>query len=83
LTHIAGVRLDVCGRVIQRCSLCGFKLIDSVGEESSLSPDGSNPHFPSWETGRLIRVSGENPIQSVILADSDRLPADSCIDLIE
>lgn len=82
-THIAGVRLDVCGRVIQRCSLCGFKLCDSLGVAMLLNPDGSDPEFATWQTGRLIQVEEGNPTRWLMLPDTDKLPDDSCLSLVE
>lgn len=80
VTHIAGVRLDVCGRVIQRCSLCGAKLCDSENVAMPVGPDGSLPGFPTWETGRLVQIETGNPTRSVLLPDTDRLPDDSCLE---
>jgi hypothetical protein len=80
ITHIAGVTLNVCGRTIQRCSLCGAKLCDSENEVMMLKEDGTPPTFPSWETGRLIQVEAGNPTRSSMLPDSDRLPKDSCLE---
>jgi len=80
ITHIAGVVLNVCGRTIQRCSLCGAKLCDSLNAAMPLEKDGSAPEFPTWQTGRLIQVEAGNPTRSSVLPDSDKLPEDSCID---
>lgn len=80
ITHISGNTLNVCGRTIQRCSLCGAKLCDSEGTMSPVEQDGSAPVFPTWETGRLIQVTAGNPTQYVLLPDTDKLPDDSCID---
>ncbi len=80
ITHISGVRLDVCGRVIQRCSLCGAKLCDSLNTAMPLNPDGSAPEFPTWPIGRLIQVETGNPTAYRLLDDTDRLPDDSCVE---
>lgn len=80
LTHIAGVRLDIGGRTIQRCSLCGAKLCDNENTASPLNPDGSVPEFPTWPCGRLVQVEAGNPTCYSLLPDSGRLPKDSCID---
>ena len=80
ISHIAGVRLDVCGRVIQRCSLCGAKLVDSLNCAMPLNPDGSVPEFPSWPVGRLVQVDAGQPTRSLLMPDTDKLPDDSCID---
>jgi hypothetical protein len=83
VTHIAGPTITACGRHIQRCSLCGEKLCDSKGQMAPLNSDGSPPTFPSWETGRLVRVTAGNPTHFKLLPDTDRLPTDSCIHLLE
>jgi hypothetical protein len=83
VTHIAGLVLHVGGRTIQRCSLCGEKLIDNKGEEAPLNPDGSTPKTLTWEVGRLVRFEGDNPVHSHLLDDTDKLPEDSCLDLVE
>lgn len=80
ITHIAGVRLDVCGRVIQRCSLCGAKLCDSLNTAAPLNPDGTVPEYPTWPVGRLVQVDAGNPTRSLLLHDTDKLPSDSCIE---
>ncbi len=79
-THIAGPTITACGRVIQRC---GEKLCDSKGVAMSLNEDGSTPKFSTWKTGRLIRVTQGNPTSFILLDDTDRLPDDSCFDLVE
>lgn len=80
ITHISGIRLDVCGRIIQRCSLCGAKLCDSKNVAMPLNEDGTVPEFPSWPVGRLIQVDAGNPTRSSLLPDSHKLPEDSCVE---
>jgi hypothetical protein len=82
-THVAGPTITVAGRKIQRCSVCGEKLCDSLNVAMPVGPGGEEPTFPTWETGRLVRVTDGNPRSEVLLADTDRLPDDSCIDLVE
>jgi len=82
-THIAGPAITACRRVVQRCSLCGEKLCDSKGVMMSAGPDGRVPEFATWPVGRLVRVSVGQPTSYVLLADTDQLPPDSCIDLLE
>ena len=83
VTHIAGQAICVRGRWIQRCSLCGEKLLDSLRAAAPLNPDGTQPEFPRWECGRLVRVTAGNPRSEVMLPDTDQLPADSCLELVE
>lgn len=83
VTHIAGPTITACGRIIQRCSWCGEKLCDSKGVMMQVPADGSPPIYATWPTGRLIRISGRNPKRTLLLADSDVLPDDSCLELVE
>jgi len=82
-THIAGPALNIGGRTIQRCSLCGEKLVDDLRMASPVNPDGSAPSVGTWEVGRLVQVEGGNPTRWSLLPDTDKLPADSCISLVE
>lgn len=82
-THIVGPAITACGRVVQRCSLCGEKLCDSLNVMMPVGPAGKVPEFPTWPVGRLVRVSSGNPTRSLLLDDTDQLPDDSCIDLVE
>lgn len=83
VTHIAGPAITVDGRTIQRCSLCGDKLVDSKNAMAPVNPDGSIPTIGTWQVGRLIQVEGFNPKRYLLLPDTDKLPEDSCIDLVE
>jgi len=49
----------------------------------AMNPDGSVPSFPTWETGRLIQFTHSNPRREVMLPDSEKLPDDSCLELVE
>lgn len=83
-THIAGPAITVCQRTIQRCSWCGEKLVDSKGMMAPCKPDGSPPDpLPTWEPGRLVQVTHGNPQRWLLLDDTDQLPKDSCLDLVE
>ena len=83
VTHIAGNRIIADGRVVQRCSLCGEKLCDSNRVEMPRNADGTMPEFPTWEVGRLVQVTAGNPTQHLLMPDTDRLPKDSCLELLE
>lgn len=78
VTHIAGHSITVRGRLIQRCALCGEKLVDSL---NTASPDGRP--IGTWEVGRFVNVTFGNPSRSVVLENSDKLPDDSCLSLVE
>lgn len=82
-THIAGPAITACGRLIQRCSLCGDKMVDSKGMMAPINPDGSTPSIGTWEVGRLVRVTTGNPQHWELLPGTDKLPDDSCLELVE
>ena len=82
-THIAGPRIEACGRIVQRCSLCGEKLCDSHGVMMAENPDGSAPRFATWEVGRLVQVTHGNPTRYLLLEETDKLPKDTCFDLLD
>ena len=82
-THIAGDGITVCGRKLQRCCWCGEKLCDSKGMMAPLNPDGTAPEFPIFPPGRLVRVTQGNPTEYRVLEDTDKLPEDSCENLVE
>lgn len=81
IVHIAGARMIVCGRVIQRCSVCGAKLCDSEGVMMPVGPDGKPPVFPTFPENRLIEVSAGQPTRHLVLPDTDRYPENGCVEL--
>lgn len=82
MTHISGIALTIGEFVIQRCSLCGAILCDNRNTAMPCNEDGSKPIFPTWPVGRLIHVETGNPTCYTLLEDSDKLPEDSCIEMI-
>jgi hypothetical protein len=83
VTHIAGPAITACGRTIQRCSLCGEKLVDDKNCAMPLREDGTADSIGTWEVGRLVQVEGGNPTRYSLLPDTDKLPEDSCLALLE
>lgn len=79
VTHIAGPAINAAGRTIQRCSLCGEKLVD---DKDCAAPEGSGP-IGTWQVGRLVQVEAGNPTRYSLLEDTDVLPKDSCLELVE
>lgn len=83
VTHVAGPAITVGSRTIQRCSVCGEKMLDSLGVMMAVGPNGEEPKLWTWEPGRLVRYSGEQPRRELLLPDTEQLPGDACIDLVE
>lgn len=85
ITHVSGEVFRVeGGRVIQRCGLCGARLVDNLNESAPLNRDGAVPETPTWPPGRLVQETvGANPKRYSLLPEVGKLPKDSCIDLVE
>jgi hypothetical protein len=85
VTHIAGNVIEIEGRVIQRCVVCGAKLCDSLNVAMPLNKDGSVPEFPTWAIWSLVQVDAGNPTRlSTVPTPKDednrnKLPKDSCL----
>jgi len=80
ITHIAAPHVDMGGRIIQRCAVCGAKLCDSEGASQSLNADGSVSRYPTWEAFALVQVEVGHPTRFSLLPQSDSIPADTCLE---
>jgi len=74
--------MDICGRIVQRCAVCGAKLCDSENVAMPITPDDPNPVFPTFPEGVNVQVEAGNPTRFSVLEDTGMLPADSCVDFI-
>lgn len=85
ITHIAAQMVCIGARCIQRCALCGKLLVDNKNEGRPLNPDGTDPGTPAWPHGHLIRVVEGNPRAMYVFDhnDGEKLPKDSCFDMVE
>lgn len=93
VTHVSGIVVFIQRRAIQRCAICGEKLIDQknliVGSMPEFAErdyiainrmcNGPEPEF--WDVGSLVRCDGEN--QFPVELRPGRLPDDNCCDLVE
>jgi hypothetical protein len=90
VTHIAGpaLRFYLNGekrmpRIIQRCSVCGEKLVDNIRTSVPLDEHGRATEIGTWEVGVFVQVTAGNPTQYTTLPDTDKIPDDSCLELVE
>lgn len=90
VTHLTGSVVKVGDRMLQRCIICGEKLVDNYGVPVPLGPDGKEEEFPTWEPGVLLRLMTTNsgsrfwqPLNHSEKQLPDELPDDSCIALVE
>lgn len=79
VTHLAGPPITIGSRTIQRCSICGEKLID-CDLRNLMVPEGEKHEALVWQIGRLVQKEGN---RSSVLPDSNELPEDSCISMVE
>lgn len=83
ITHIAAGALCMAGRWIQRCGVCGWKLCDSKNVAIPNNRDGTPGEYICFPPGRLVRVVSGNPTSFQVLEDTDKIPEDSCLSLVE
>lgn len=85
VTHIAAPWVNVGGRIIQRCLLCGAKLVDSLTAQAPLNQKTmTQAPMATWPVMGLVRVYPDKQI--LIKEDGGEgapLPKDSCFPLIE
>lgn len=78
VTHVAGPAHVLCGRLVQRCSVCGEKLLDSYKDEVT-----DARRYGAFAVGVLVRVREKARTSGGMLSDADRLPVDFCLSLVE
>lgn len=80
-THIAGLDVAVGGRMIQRCAVCGLKMVDSKNAAVPQNPDGSYDSIGTWKVGELVEHEEGNPQRWSVIPhiDGAQLPKNACI----
>lgn len=83
VTHLTGPVITIGPRVIQRCAVCGLKLVDNVNYP--LKTDGTVEAIPVWQPRCFIRQEGDPPTWTAVcdLNDDDDVPEDFCLELVE
>ena len=75
-THIAGPIMMLNGRIIQRCPVCGEKLIDVQKEGAST--------FQAWPSGVWVRIANGQQVRIKLADDNVKgCPDDFCLSLVE
>lgn len=70
VTHIAGIVVKVNDRIIQRCALCGEKLIDTAYNNTAIV----------WKEHSFVNLDGN---QMTVTEPTLELPEDNCLPLVE
>ena len=85
--HLAGNRVVLGDRIIQRCLICGERLSDNLNVAMPVGPNGEVPQFVTWGVGDWVEHDGNR--WSVIGTTESpefgptQIPANCCVDLIE
>jgi hypothetical protein len=91
MVHLAGNFVTIGDRVIQRCLVCWYKLLDVVPSHVMVAFDSRGDYgnkIPTFEVGHLIEVREGDPTSFRDLGDSkqpsfDAAWDDCCIHLVE
>lgn len=89
IVHLAGNDVTIEGRVIQRCLICGYKLVDvRLDRIMMMSTKEDDNRLPVFSVGHLIEVTEGNPTSYIDLGDTkqplfDASWDDCCINLVE
>ena len=94
-THVAGCFIQIGPRCIQRCLICGHKLIDvDLARMAAGVPDDDKVRATYWETGALVQEQMDwrsGNVQWTLVGilgfegefEVERLPDDFCLALVE
>ena len=82
--HLVGVYVLIEGRLIQRCCICGKKLIDCIEEVKKCKNDEDINKLVFPPNGLVREKNGRFKVISQLKKNiENNLPQDLCIDLVE
>lgn len=86
-THVAGpcISFQSLDRVIQRCAVCGYKLIDISPSKSTVCTQDEGRLVPAHTVAHLIRVDADGLEQPKDIGNffNVKLPDDFCLNKVE
>ena len=87
-THLAGNYVNIHGRIIQRCLICGEKLCDSKGAQVAITADNPDGQFAAWAIGSWVQQDGNclslaGETETPYFDCGDYIPDDCCLALVE
>lgn len=78
VVHLAGSRVEICGRVLQRCLICGEKLRDSADDPAAGKVWPLSSYW-TWMPGLWVRFEPEPMQHAYALGSSCKeAPSDDC-----
>jgi hypothetical protein len=78
VTHVAGPWMVIGDRIIQRCPICGVKLIDMYCSSPKNLPD-----HVVWSEGAMIHIDEGKQRHVGEFLNKKKMPDDFCIWLVE
>jgi hypothetical protein len=85
--HLAGVPIVIGERTIQRCFICGFKLVDTDDPVVNVVIDEGEAKFYTWEPGSWVRVNQQSALllrtNDSLYFKKEELPDNPCLSLVE
>lgn len=88
LVHVAGTVFRCEGRVIQRCAVCGVKVVDSAEAPPILDDKGKPVDTKVWVAGDFVELVPRvinTPERLVFVGhwNTDPAPVNFCLELVE
>lgn len=86
VVHLAGPIVMIDGRLIQRCVVCGEKLLDSKNAMVAVPTNRQaedDTELAHWEEGYLIEFSGSQQVALGMFESEGPLPDEFCLSLVE
>lgn len=87
--HIAAPSVTINGRTIQRCAVCGLKLIDSL-HEVAMNENGTPAPVHTWNLWDMIEMEtvDDHTTRTMLVSQNtggveQRYPSNGCLPLVE
>jgi hypothetical protein len=80
VVHICGTSINLNGRVIQRCCVCGLKLLDTNVQKGYLVESGHYYDVRPWLPGIYLIEDGAGKFS---VAEKQPEESDLCLELVE
>lgn len=86
-THVAGpcISFQSLDRVIQRCAVCGYKLLDMLPSRTMVCTQDESRAIPAFTVAHMIEVEEGNPKRTTDVGNffTRKLPDNFCLKLVE
>jgi hypothetical protein len=87
IIHLAGTPIIIHDRTIQRCLICGCKLLDSEDPIVNVVVEEGEARYYTWDTGSWVCVSQQSATlvskSALNVFKQTELPPNNCLALVE